>query len=246
MAADTDAHRPPMKQVPLPLVPDAVGRFETYLPGPNAAAVAALQAELPPRAPVYLWGETGSGKTHLLQAAAHVCEARGTPAAWYTPLTPLPWAHDARVPLPVFDDVHRFDAEQQRQAFALCVEAQAHGCAWLAAGDRPPVDLPLRDDLRTRLGWGQVHALHPLGDDQTLAALEHEAARRGITLSPEVAHHVLSRFTRDLSSLMRLIDRLDRYSLAERRAVTVPLLRAMLADDDPDAGRDPRTESSPA
>jgi DnaA-homolog protein len=219
-----------MTQVPLPLVPEGEGRFETFLPGPNAQVLAQLAGEVPLRAPVFLWGEAGSGKTHLLQALAAACRQQGLAVGGFEPGTPLPWTFDARWSLITLDDVQRLDAARQHAAFALCVEAQAHGVAWAAAAPMPPVDLPLRDDLRTRLGWGQVHALAPLDEEQTRLALGTEAERRGIVLSPEVASYLMNRLSRDLSTLMRLLDRLDDYSLSRGRAVTVPLLRAMLAE----------------
>jgi DnaA family protein len=221
-----------LKQLPLPLGAAAQGRFETYLPGPNRALVAQLAAECPPRAPLYLWGPAGSGKTHLLQALAQACTRQGgAVVGWFDPDRPLPWVYDESWPMLVFDDVERFDPARQQAAFALCVHAQSQGRTWAASGTVPPVDLPLRDDLRTRLGWGQVHALLPLDEEETLAALGYEAERRGITLSADVMRYLLTRFARDLASLMRLLDRIDAYSLARGRAVTLPLLREMLAED---------------
>ena len=101
----------------------------------------------------------------------------------------------------------------------------------VAAGRLPPVDLPVREDLRTRLGWGHVFALQPLAESEARAALRREADRRGIFLSDEVMDYLLTRFERDLKHLMRLLDRLDRFALAQQRGVTVPLLKAMLAED---------------
>jgi DnaA family protein len=92
------------------------------------------------------------------------------------------------------------------------------------------VDLPLREDLRTRLGWGHVFALQPLSEGETRSALRREADRRGVFLSDEVMGYLLTRFARDLTHLMRLLDRLDEFSLANKRAVTVPLLKQMLAE----------------
>jgi DnaA-homolog protein len=99
-----------------------------------------------------------------------------------------------------------------------------------AAGTLPPVDLPLRDDLRTRLAWGHVFALEPLGEADARAALRREADRRGIFLSDEVMGYLLTRFSRDLKHLMALLDRLDEFALAEQRAITVPLLRRMFEE----------------
>ena len=114
---------------------------------------------------------------------------------------------------------------------ALFEQASAEGVAFVAAGRLPPVDLPLREDLRTRLAWGHVFALEPLAEAETRAALRREADRRGIFLSDEVMGHLLTRFPRDLAHLMALLDRLDEFALASARAVTVPLLRQMLAED---------------
>jgi DnaA family protein len=96
----------------------------------------------------------------------------------------------------------------------------------------PPTDLPLREDLRSRLGWGHVFALEPLSEAETRAALRREADRRGLFLSDEVMDYVLTHFTRDLKHLMSLLDRLDGFALTHKRAVTLPLLRQMLAEED--------------
>ncbi|HEX7689711.1 MAG TPA: DnaA regulatory inactivator Hda, partial [Burkholderiaceae bacterium] len=95
----------------------------------------------------------------------------------------------------------------------------------------PPVDLPVREDLRTRLGWGGVHAVRPLAEGDMRVALREEARRRGIVLADEVLDYLLTRFARDLKSLMHLLHRLDGFALAEKRAVTVPLLRRMLNEE---------------
>ena len=106
--------------------------------------------------------------------------------------------------------------------------------AVVAAGQLPPVDLPLREDLRTRLGWGHVFALQPLGEAETRAALRREADQRGVMLSDEVMDHLLTRFTRDLKHLMALVVRLDQFSRSTKRALTVPLLKQMLAEEQDD------------
>ena len=94
----------------------------------------------------------------------------------------------------------------------------------------PPVDLALREDLRTRLGWGPTFALQPLSEFEVRAVLRREADRRGIALSDDVMDYLLTRYERDLKHLMRLLDGLDEFALASKRAVTVPLLRQMLLD----------------
>ena len=133
--------------------------------------------------------------------------------------------------LVVVDRCDALDAAHSRAAFALFIEADAQGVQWAAAGRLPPVDLALRDDLRSRLGWGHVFALHALAETETRAALRREADRRGIFLSDEVMDYLLTRFERDLKHLMALLDRLDEFSLANKRAITVPMLKQMLAEE---------------
>jgi DnaA family protein len=219
-----------MRQVPLALVSELQPSFESYLPGRNAAALAHLRQAVPPRAPIYLWGPPGSGKTHLLRALAHACQAQGLRAGWLDVAEAKAWGLDPGWALVLIDDVHRLDAEGQHAAFALLVDAQTMGMPWAASGDVPPVDLRLRDDLRTRLGWGHTFALEPLGELQTRAVLRREADRRGILLTDDVMDYLLTRFPRDLKSQMELFDRLDAFALALGRAVTIPLLRTMLAE----------------
>lgn len=219
-----------MRQLPLGLVPEPSSTFGSFLPGPNAEALALLSALVPPVAPLYLWGPTGSGRTHLLRALAGACLDRGGRVLWLEPASASPWSVPPEVMLIVLDDVHRLSPARQQEAFAVMVEAQSHGIPWAASGDAPPVDLELRDDLRSRLAWGHVFGLRPLDEDQTRAVLRREADRRGLRLSDEVMDYLLRRFARDLSSLMRWLDRLDEFSLSRARAVTVPLLRQLLAE----------------
>lgn len=220
-----------MKQLPLAIAPAAEPGFDNYIAGANAAAVAHLSQLRATAPPVYLWGPRGVGKTHLLQALGAQRQAQGERVGWFDPTRPLPWTMDEGWSLVLVDDCERLDAERQHAAFALFIEATTLGVPWVAAGAQPPVDLPLRDDLRSRLGWGHIFALQPLAEEQTRAALRREADRRGILLSDEVMGYLLTRFERDLKHLMTLLDRLDEFALAEHRAVTVPLLKKMLAEE---------------
>jgi DnaA family protein len=220
-----------MKQIPLPIGLDAEPGFDNFVVGDNAGAVAGLLHLPMPSAPVYLWGPAGAGKTHLLAALARRACAEGARVGWFDAAEPLPWDFDEGWSLIVIDGAERLDPERQHAAFALFVEAATHAVPLAAAGRLPPVDLSLRDDLRTRLGWGPVHQVQPLSEAGTRAALRREADRRGIFLSDEVMDFLLTRFARDLGSLMALLHRLDSFSLAERRAVTVPLLKKMVAEE---------------
>jgi DnaA-homolog protein len=219
-----------MKQIPLALAPPAAMGFDALVTGPNVEAVHHLRSLVMPAAPVYLWGDRGTGKTRLLRALASERQAEGERVGWFDAADPLPWTLGEGWSLVVVDRCEALDPQHQQAAFALFVEAGTQGVQWAAAGRVPPVDLPLRDDLRSRLAWGHVFALAPLAEGETRAALRREADRRGILLSDDVMDYLLTRFERDLKHLMNLLDQLDEFALSERRAVTVPLLKKMLAE----------------
>jgi len=220
-----------VKQIPLAIGPEAARTFENFLPGPNAAAVAHLQLLRPGAPPVYLWGPPGSGKSHLLHAAIERAQQQGESTAWFEAALPTPWQAPEHCDCIVLDDCQALDEAQQQAAFALFVDAGAQGAVVLAAGSVPPVDLGVREDLRTRLGWGHVFALEPLAEPEVRSALRREADRRGTFLSDEVMDYLLTRFARDLKHLMAQLDRLDEFSLSTKRAITVPLLKQMLAEE---------------
>jgi DnaA family protein len=219
-----------MKQIPLAIGPDSKPTFDSFLPGANAAALAHLKALAWPSAPVYLWGPAGSGKTHLLRSLAAQVQSAGLRVGWFDAGDHLPWPLAPEWALVVVDRCEALAPAAQHAAFTLFVEAATHGVPFAAAGRLPPVDLPLRDDLRTRLAWGHVHALQPLDEAETRAALRRDAERRGIFLSDEVMDYLLTRFERDLAHLVPLLDRLDDFGLAHGRRVTVPLVRQMLRE----------------
>ena len=223
-----------MRQVPLAFGPEPVLRFDTFLPGGNAQWEQVLMALLSPSPsmPLYLWGPPGSGKTHLLQAAVSQAQYFGLRTMKFDLTTSTPWEYDEDARLLLLDDCDRYDADRQHEAFRMFIEATIAGVPIIAGGRLPPVDLPVRDDLRTRLAWGLVYRLVPPTDEQVCALLRRDATRRGIPLSDEVLACLLGHGERDLTHLMDLLGRLDRYALATKRPVTLPLLRQMLAEPD--------------
>ena len=220
-----------MKQIPLAIALDTAQSFDSFVTGSNTMAVEHLKSMGTASPPVYLWGPSGSGKTHLLQALAQRFQQQGAQVGWFSATDTPPWIADDTRGLIVLDSCDDFDDEQQQSAFALFVDATTRSVPVAAAGRVPPVDLPLRDDLRTRLGWGHVLAIQPLSEAETRAALRREADRRGLFLSDDVMDHLLTRFTRDMKHLMALLDRLDQFALVNKRAITVPLLKQMLAEE---------------
>lgn len=229
-----------MKQLALDIGLAPGPTLESFHAGENAAALQHLRLAVGDGAmavarspvPTYLWGEHGSGKSHLLKAVSEALREQGGSVGWLDASVHFPTAFDERWTAVVLDDVHLYNTAQQAAAFNWFVNAISPAVGsprWvLAAGDLPPADLPLRDDLRSRLGWGDVFQLHLLDDAERRAVLREEAGARGIALSEEVVSFMLGRFSRDLGSLMELLGKLDSFALQTRRAVTIPLLKTML------------------
>ena len=225
-----------MKQIALDIGLASAPSFDNFFAGPNDAALKHLQLwagnSLRSPVPTYLWGEAGNGKSHLLKAFAEVLCEQGATVGWLDASVLEPPEFDERWVAVLMDDCHLYTAVQQQAAFNWFVNAMSAAdgqprCV-LAAGALPPADLALREDLRTRLGWGHVFALHALTDAERRAVLRQEADARGVFLGDEAMDFILSRFSRDLGNLMQLLDQLDGYSLQTQRAITIPLIKSML------------------
>ena len=178
--------------------------------------------------PTYLWGNNGSGKTHLLKAAREALREQGAVAGWLDASVLEPPDFNEAWAAVLLDDVHLYNAIQQQAAFNWFVNAQTLQRWVMAAGVLPPADLPLRDDLRTRLGWGHVFELQVLSESERRAVLRQSADARGIFLGDEVMDFMLTRFSRDLGSLMELLELMDSYSLQTKRPLTIALIKSMM------------------
>lgn len=173
---------------------------------------------------ITLWGEAGAGKSHLLYALAAGGRAlylnADQPAENYV------WSPE--IMLYLLDDCDRLDDDQQIAAFALYNQIREAGGVLVAAAGRPPAQLMLREDLRTRLAWGLVYQVQGLSDEEKIDALSKSADARGLVLSPGVLPYLLTHSRRDMQSLSAILDALDRYSLETQRPITMPLLRELL------------------
>lgn len=225
-----------MKQIALDIGLATVPTLSSFYAGPNTELLQHLellasqgQALIDGSPlPTYLWGVGGSGKTHLLKAVQDAVQSQGASVGWLDTGVQKPPEFDETWCVVLMDDVHTYSAEQQHAAFNWFVNAQTHRCWVLAAGSLPPADLKLRDDLRSRLGWGHVFQLQMLNEAERRAVLRQAADARGIFLGEEVMDFMLTRFSRDLGSLMELLTLLDDYALQTKRGITIPLIKSMM------------------
>ncbi|MCV6625409.1 MAG: DnaA regulatory inactivator Hda, partial [Cellvibrionaceae bacterium] len=198
---------------------------------------------------IYLWGGSGSGISHLLQAACHRAQQPQQSqqsqqsqerqiSSQYLPLAELVgFAPEAllegleQMDLVCIDDLQAVAGmpEWEQALFNLFNRSKDCGRRLLIGASASPTELPLElADLRSRLGWGLVFGLPQLSDDDKRLALQRRAKARGLDLSDEVAQYILHRAPRHTGELFACLDQLDNASLAEQRRLTIPFVKQVL------------------
>ena len=216
-----------MDQLVLDLAPPPAPAFEHFIAEHNRQIIAALTDPVGERF-IYLWGEPGVGKTHVLQQWVEHAHASGHAALYLDARHErLPdFAREAQYV--AVDHVDELSTDDQITLFSIYNALKESNARLLTAGREPPATLRLRPDLRTRLAWGLVFHLPPLSDADKLSALKRHAALRMVEIPDEVFHYLMTHWRRDLANLVAMVDALDRYSLAMRRPVTVPFVKNIL------------------
>jgi DnaA family protein len=222
-----------MQQLPLRVRLVETARFDSFVPGANAEVLRSLAGGSPPRV-AWLWGATGTGKSHLLRAACAAAGAGGGTAT-YLDLgegrSPDVLEGCETLGLVCLDDLEHVadDAAWNTAIFRLYTLMQDGPGRLYVSSTAPPAALRFTlPDLRSRLLAAAVHQLHALGEEGQVEALERRAARRGLELSREAATYLVHHLPRDMHSLCGVLDRLDEAALAAQRRLTVPFLRQVL------------------
>jgi DnaA family protein len=205
--------------------------FGNFLAGRNAEALSAVKAvalEDAAETGVFLWGASGAGKTHLLRAAVGAAEALGGSATFVADpgalLAQDPESLAARKMVAI-DGIDQATPDAQARLFTLFNRLRDRGGHLVAASRVPLTGLAVREDLRTRLGWGLAFEIVPLADAEKPAALAAYARQRGFRLTDDVIGYLLAHGRRDMAALLATLSALDRHSLATKRPITIPMLR---------------------
>jgi len=219
-----------MSQLLLDIAPDSQPTLDNFVVGRNLELMSALRHALTGGGSercYYVWGESGSGKSHLLQACVSAARAEGH-STFYARGGIPPRVMEMGAALVAVDDVELLDDSAQIELFNLYNQMRDSGGMLLVSGKASPLHLKLRDDLRTRLGWGLVYQVHGLSDEEKALALAQHAQTRGFALTLEVTQYLLRHGRRDLPSLLAVLDALDEHSLRLHRSPSVPLLKEVM------------------
>lgn len=212
--------------------------FDNFFAGNNLEIIAALKktASGSGERIIYLCGSRGEGCSHLLQACcveahAHQLTSVYLPLANLLSLSPDVLNGLETLNLICVDDLqlvtgHR---EWEEALFHLFNRIYDAGGNIIFAAHDLPKSLGLQlPDLESRLTWGVIFQLHPLNDEEKIAALMASANRRGISLSEEVGKYLLTHCPRHMGTLFAALDALDNASLAAQRRLTIPFVKDVL------------------
>ena len=201
--------------------------FDKFLGTENAELVYVLQHKHDPF--IYVWGEEGAGKSHLLRAWVAQALDAGKKAVYIdaaaTPLTEAAFEAEYLA----IDQIEKLGNEEQALLFAVFNRFRNSGKGFLLlSSEHTPQQLVIREDLRTRMAYCLVYEVKPLTDQEKIDALVSMAAARQVTIDPEIFEYLLNHWRRDMDSLMQMLDTLDNYAVTMGKRITLPLLRQLL------------------
>lgn len=186
---------------------------------------------------LYLWGDVGVGKTHLSLAIAEQLQMRGKQANYInlqevratTQAEVLPSLINSNVVC--LDDLQAIcgEADWEEALFHCFNRLREQDHKLLICATQNPAQLPIKlPDLRSRLATGLIYQLPSMTDALKQQALITHAQSRGLILSEEVAQYLLRHYSRDMPSLMLVMQKLDKASLQAQRRLTIPFVREVI------------------
>lgn len=222
-----------MPQLPLSLTPPRRKRLDNFVAGANAPLISSLRHALEERGWVLLCGPEGSGKSHL--ALGMLAEwSSGQRRACYVPCRE-PGAAEllagGEAELAVVENIEALAGRSQAELAlfnALNRWRAARSAVLLTGSGATPFELP---DLVSRVSQAARLTIKPL-DDQGLARLiEQLIADFHVVPGRGLAEYLMRHGPRSAGSLAALFERISRRAHAERRVVSVPLVREAMKEE---------------
>jgi len=182
-------------------------------------------------AEIYVYGEPGRGKTHLLQGAISRALAKKKNGMYLDCKEPMPEHvvdYIEQLDWIGIDNVNQIDSQQQHLFFDLYNRAKLADVSMLVSGPKPPSSLSIMKDLKTRLGLATVFELEELNDDLTKEVLKNQMSERNLTIESKVYEYLFKHYSRNVNILISAINRLDRASLQSKQGITIPFVKKTL------------------
>ena len=228
-------------QLPLQFEYNSAKTFTDYFSGCNQEVVDHLQACIygTGETQVFIWGDAGLGKTHLLQACCTLSRERNK-SPFYLHLTAQELPNISilegleHFSLVCIDNIHHIanNTEWEHAFFVFFNQLREHQHGLILSAPLPPGELPIQlPDLKTRLAWGLTLKLKALPEKQRINALSFKAHQYGFDLSPQIGRFLLQNYARDLPSLWLLLEKINHETLAAKRKLTIPFLKQILKND---------------
>ena len=226
------------RQIPLAFSKFEHIDFELFEPGKNQQVVQQLKnlSRAEDHKNIYLWGQPGSGKSHLLQALCNDA-AKHDFAAVYIPLSEFGNFDSAmldgleKLDIVCLDDVERIagNRDWEQAMFHLFNRMREQQTPMVMTSAESPLASSLElKDLSSRLAWDLVFHLETLDESESLQALKKRAMVRGFDLPDDVAMYLFRRVSRDMHNLFKLLDGLDQASLVAKKKLTIPFVKELL------------------
>lgn len=209
-------------------------RFETFVEGPSnqmALAAARAVAERPGANynPLFIYGGTGLGKTHLLQAIGHYVLAQNQAAKllyvtgedWLNAYIKAAQKHTLeyfrgqfrdKVDLFLVDDVQFFSGKERSQIEFFHTFNALHGAGKqiVLTSDRMPAEIPLLEErLKSRFQWGLIADIKPPMLETRIAILKNKAMKKGYELPHDVLDYVATNISMNVRELESCLARLE-------------------------------------
>jgi DnaA-homolog protein len=226
------------KQLPLQFEFRANQSFEDFFPSTNNEVINHLQkasSGLGERQ-IFLWGPSGLGKSHLLQACCHRAQSLNLSSFYFSfSAIELP-DPELLMGLEVFDVVCLDNIEQiagnaawENAFFNFFNRHRDEDHILIMSANCAPNQIAIQlPDLKTRLNWGLTLKLQSLSDHEKIKTLIFKADKMGFEISAQVGRFLLTHYERDLPALWVLLTKLDQASLAAKRKLTIPFLKQIL------------------
>lgn len=225
------------RQLPLQFEFKANHTFDDFFPGANQEIIEHLKNCITGNGEpfIFLWGTSGYGKSHLLQACCHQAHNLKLRSLYFdlTPPLPEPLLLNGldECDLVCLDNIENMvgkpDWEQALFNFFNQHRDRGHQLILSAACSPNALAIQL-PDLKTRLNWGLTLKIKALSDDDRIDALILKADRLGFEIAPQTGRYLVSHYDRNPESLWILLEKLNHASLAAKRKLTLPFLKEIL------------------